>query len=157
MPFPNPNKIAILVCTLLTTTALATETPCEYTSKDNVVYEGKIESVRHVKKELQSNPKVKDILKCVVSIEARVKGKWHPSKGEYMFGPDMSQKDACEHAENRAKIKVMRTIIPETLKSEKNLKCDLTSPKKSCKVVYINALVGEFGQQRIRMLSCEKK
>ena len=74
-----------------------------------------------------------------------------------MFGPDMSQKDACEHAENRAKIKVMRTVIPETLKSEKNLKCDLTSPKKSCKVVYINALVGEFGQQRIRMLSCEKK
>ena len=151
------NKIlATFLSTLLTTSALA-DAPCNFDSKSKVVYEGKLESVRLINKKIQSNPKVKDILKCVVSIEARVKGKWHPSKGEYMFGPDMSQKDACEHAENRAKIKVMRTIIPETLKSEKNLKCDLTSPKKSCKVVYINALVGEFGQQRIRMLSCEKK
>ena len=118
MHFPNPNKIVILVCTLLTTTALATETPCDYTSKDKVVYEGKIESVRLIKKELQSNPKVKDILKCVVSIEARVKGKWYSSNGEYMFAPDMSQKDACELAENRAKVKIMREVIPETLNSE---------------------------------------
>ena len=51
----------------------------------------------------------------------------------------------------------MRTIIPETLKSEKNLKCDLTSPKKSCKVVYINAVVGEFGQQQVRILSCDER
>ena len=124
------NKIlTTFLCTLLTTTALATETPCDYTSKDKVVYEGKIESVRLINKKIQSNPKVKDVLKCVVSIEARVKGKWHPSKGEYMFGPDMSQKDACDLAENRAKVKVMREIIPETLKSEKNLKCNLTKVK----------------------------
>ena len=167
MPFPNPNKIAILVCTLLTTTALATETPCEYTSKDNVVYEGKIESVRHVKKELQFNPKVKDILKCVVSIEARVKGKWYSSNGEYMFGPDMSQKDACNLAENRAKVKIMREVIPETLKSEKNLKCNLksnlTKGKASCNIVYVNGLMdettGRWGQsrQRIRMKICDVK
>ena len=73
------NKIlTTFLCTLLTTTALATETPCDYTSKDKVVYEGKIESVRLINKKIQSNPKVKDVLKCVVSIEARVKGKWHP-------------------------------------------------------------------------------
>ena len=167
MHFPKPNNIAILVCTLLTTTALATETPCDYTSRDKVVYEGKIESVRNVKKELQSNPKVKDILKCVVSIEARVKGKWYSSDGEYMFGPDMSQKDACDHAENRAKVKVMREVIPETLKSEKNLKCDLksnlTKPENSCNIVYVNGLMdnttGHWGQtrQRIRIKVCDVK
>ena len=152
------NKFLItFFCTLLTTTALATETPCDYTSKDKVIYEGKIESVRLINKKIQSNPKVKDVLKCVVSIEARIKGKWHPSKGEYMFGPDMSQKDACDLAENRAKVKVMREIIPETLKSEKNLKCNLTNMKNSCKVIYINAVMAEFGQQRIRMKSCEKE
>ena len=152
------NKIlTTFLCTLLTTTALATETPCDYTSKDKVVYEGKIESVRLINKKIQSNPKVKDVLKCVVSIEARVKGKWHPSKGEYMFGPDMSQKDACDLAENRAKVKVMREIIPETLKSEKNLKCSLTNIRQSCKFIYINAVMADFGQQRIRMKSCEKE
>ena len=152
------NKIlATFLCTLLTTTVLATETPCDYTSKDKVVYEGKIESVRLINKKIQSNPKVKDVLKCVVSIEARVKGKWHPSKGEYMFGPDMSQKDACDLAENRAKVKVMREIIPETLKSEKNLKCNLTKVKNSCRIVYMNVVMTDFGKQRVRMVSCNEK
>ena len=152
------NKIlTTFLCTLLTTTALATETPCDYTSKDKVVYEGKIESVRLINKKIQSNPKVKDVLKCVVSIEARVKGKWHPSRGEYMFGPDMSQKDACDLAENRAKVKVMREIIPETLKSEKNLKCNLTKVKNSCRIVYMNVVMTDFGKQRVRMVSCDEK
>ena len=152
------NKIlTTFLCTLLTTTALATETPCDYTSKDKVIYEGKIESVRLIDKKIQSNPKVKDVLKCVVSIEARVKGKWHPSKGEYMFGPDMSQKDACDLAENRAKVKVMREIIPETLKSEKNLKCNLTKVKNSCRIVYMNVVMTDFGKQRVRMVSCNEK
>ena len=151
------NKIiTTFLCTLLTTTALATETPCDYTSKDKVVYEGKIESVRLINKKIQSNPKVKDVLKCVVSIEARVKGKWHPSKGEYMFGPDMSQKDACDLAENRAKVKVMREIIPETLKSEKNLKCTLTKLRQSCKFIYMDVVMADFGQQRVRMKSCDE-
>ena len=151
----SPNKIVTLFCTLLTSTALATETPCDYTTKTKVVYEGSIESVRVVKKNVQKY--VEDTRKCSMSIEALIKGKWHPSTANYIFGPDMSELDACSLAENRAKTKVMRTIIPETLKSENNLKCDLTSPKKSCKVVYINAVVGEFGQQQVRILSCDER
>ena len=149
----SPNKIVTLFCTLLTSTALATETPCDYTTKTKVVYEGSIESVRVVNKDVQKY--VEDTRKCTMNIEARIKGVWYPSKANYIFGPDMSEIDACSLAENRAKTKVMRTIIPETLKSENNLKCDLTSPKKSCKVVLIDAEVSGYGKQQIRMLSCE--
>ena len=149
-----PNKSILLITALLSTTALATETPCDFQSKDKLIYEGKIESVRVVKKDVKKY--VEDTRKCTMKMESRVKGEWYPSTGEYIFGPDMSEVDACERAENRAKIKVMRTIIPETLKSEKNLKCDLTSVKSSCKVVYINAVIGEFGQQRMRMISCDE-
>jgi hypothetical protein len=117
------------------------------------VYEGSIESVRVVNKDVQKY--VEDTRKCTMNIESRIKGKWYPSKANYIFGPDMSELDACSLAENRAKTKVMRTIIPETLKSENNLKCDLTSPKKSCKVVLIDAEVSGYGKQQIRMLSCE--
>ena len=146
----TPTKFAI-VLTLLSSTALA-ETPCDYKVNDTITYKGSIESVRLISKDIQANPKIKDIRKCVVDIEARVDGKWHPSKGEYMFGPDMSQVDACTHAENRAKKKVMREIIPETMTSEKNLKCDLTSSKRSCKVVYMNTSIGKVKF----MESCEK-
>ena len=81
-----------------------------------------------------------------------MKGKWYPSNSEYMFSPDMSQVDACSHAEDRAKKRIMREIIPETLTSEKNLKCDLTKSKKSCKVVYMNTSIGKVKL----MESCEK-
>ena len=147
----TPTKFAI-VLTLLSSTALA-ETPCDYKVNDTITYKGSIESVRLISKDIQANPKIKDIRKCVVDIEARVDGKWHPSKGEYMFGPDMSQVDACTHAEDRAKKKVMREIIPETMTSEKNIKCDLTSSKKSCKVIYMNTSIGKVKF----MESCENE
>ena len=151
----SPNKLITLVCTLLTTTALATETPCDYKSKDNIIYEGSIESIRVIKKDVKKY--VEDTRKCSMNIEALIESKWYPSTGSYIFGPDMSELDACSLAENRAKIKVMRTIIPETLKSEKNLKCDLTSPKKSCRVVFIDAEVSGYGKQQIRILSCDER
>ena len=146
----NQTKLAI-VLTLLSSTALA-EIPCDYKVNDNIIYEGKIESVRLVSKSIDKVPKVKNIRNCKVSIEARVDGEWYPSKGEYMFGPDMSQMDACNHAEDRAKKGIMREIIPETLKSEKKLNCHLTNIKKSCKVIYMNTSIGKVKFTE----SCEK-
>ena len=146
----NQTKLAI-VLTLLSSTALA-EIPCDYKVNDNIIYEGKIESVRLVSKSIDKVPKVKNIRNCKVSIEARVDGEWYPSKGEYMFGPDMSQMDACNHAEDRAKKGIMREIIPETLKSEKSLNCHLTNIKKSCKVIYMNTSIGKVKFTE----SCEK-
>ena len=148
------HKILItFLCILLTTTALA-DAPCDFESKSKVVYEGKLESVRLIKKDI--SPHVEDTRKCTMSIEARVKGKWYPSKASYIFGPDMSQMDACELAENRAKVKVMREVIPETLTGEKNLKCSLTNVKNSCRIVYMNVVMTDFGKQRIRMKSCDE-
>ena len=144
------TKLAI-VFTLLSSTALA-ETPCDYKVDNKIIYQGKIESVKLVSKSVDKIPKVKDIQNCKVSIEARVDGKWYPSKGEYMFGPDMSQMDACSHAEDRAKRGIMREIIPETLKSEKSLNCDLTKSRKQCKGIYMNTSIGKVKL----MESCEE-
>tara|TARA_B110000208_G_C11445487_1_gene312500 strand:+ start:112 stop:552 length:441 start_codon:yes stop_codon:yes gene_type:complete len=144
-------KLKIPLLLLFSTTALA-GAPCDYKVDNRIIYQGHIESVRVVSKNIQSNPSIKDIRKCVMSIEARVGGKWYPSKGEYMFGPDMSQMDACTHAEDRAKKGIMREIIPETLKSEKSLNCHLTNIKKSCKVIYMNTSIGKVKF----MESCKK-
>jgi len=145
----------VLALTLLSTTALATETPCDFNTNDQTIYEGTIDSVRVVDKKVEKY--VADTFKCTMSIEGRVRGQWYPANASYIYGPDVSQENACTNAENRAKKSILRKFVPETLKSEKNLKCDLTKVKKSCKVVYINALVGEFGKQRIRMVSCDEK
>ena len=144
-------KLNLPILLLFSTTALA-DAPCDYKVDNKIIYQGNIESVRVVSKNIQSNPSIKDIRKCVMSIEARVDGKWYPSKGEYMFGPDMSQMDACTHAEDRAKKGIMREIIPETLKSEKSLNCALTKSRKQCKVVYMNTSIGKVKL----MESCER-
>ena len=154
MLLKRPKFSIAFFCTLLTTSVLA-EAPCDYESKSKVVYEGKLESVQLIKKDITQY--VEDTRKCTMSIKARVKGKWYPSKGSYIFGPDMSQMDACGLAENRAKVKVMREVIPETLKSEKNLKCTLTKLRQSCKFIYMDVVMADFGQQRVRMKSCDEK
>tara|TARA_Y100001963_G_scaffold147261_1_gene223351 strand:+ start:4461 stop:4904 length:444 start_codon:yes stop_codon:yes gene_type:complete len=137
----------------LLTTPVYAEAPCDYKVNDTIIYKGSVESVRLISESIEEIPNIKDIKKCVMSIEARVDGKWYPSKGEYMFGPEMSFTDACSHAEDRAKKKVMREQIPETLISKKNLKCDLTSSKKSCKVIYMNTSIGKVKF----MESCENE
>ena len=150
----KPKILTTFLCTLLTTSALA-DAPCDYESKSKVIYEGKLESVRLIKKDISTH--VEDTRKCTMSIEARVKGKWYPSKASYIFGPDMSQMDACGLAENRAKVKVMREVIPETLTGEKNLKCSLTNIRQSCMFIYMDVVMADFGQQRVRMKSCDEK
>ena len=150
----KPKILITFLCTFLTTSAFA-DAPCDFESKSKVIYEGKLESVRLINKNISQH--VEDTRKCTMSIEARVKGKWYPSKGSYIFGPDMSQMDACGLAENRAKVKVMREIIPETLKGEKNLKCSLTNIRQSCMFIYMDVVMADFGQQRVRMKSCEEK
>ena len=149
----KPKILITFLCTFLTTSAFA-DAPCDFESKSKVIYEGKLESVRLINKNISQH--VEDTRKCTMSIEARVKGKWYPSKGSYIFGPDMSQMDACELAENRAKVKVMREVIPETLKGEKNLKCSLTKLRQSCKFIYMDVVMADFGQQRVRMKSCDE-
>ena len=73
------NKIITVVGTLLSTTALATETPCDFKSKDKLIFEGSIESVRVVEKDVQQY--VEDTRKCTMKMESRVDGKWYPSTG----------------------------------------------------------------------------
>lgn len=155
MPTPQKLSKSLLFLALLATPAYA-EAPCDFKTNDKIVYEGRLESVRLISKKVTKH--VEDTNKCMVKIEGRVEGKWYPSTDSYVYGPDVSQQHACDFAENRAKKKILRQFVPETIHSEKNLKCDLTSPKKSCKVIYINAsIAGEMSKQRIRMLSCEKK
>jgi len=129
---------------------------CEYETSDEFIFQGSIESVRIEKKNVF--PYVDDTRKCRITIQAKIDGQWYPSTDDFVFGPDVSEMDACDKAENRAKIKVMRAIIPETLKSKRKLKCskkDLTMPKKSCKVMFMNVSMNGLGQQKVKVDLCD--
>ena len=78
------------------------------------------------------------------------------SKAKYIFGSDMSEDTACSLAENRAKVKVMREKLPEKLTSKRNLSCDLTTVRNSCKVIYMNVEMPVVGTQRVKLKTCEE-
>ena len=141
----------LLLCALLiTSNAIA----CDYESDDLIQYEGHIESVRVIDKKVY--PYVEDTRICTMHIESRIKGEWYPSKAKYIFGSDMSEDTACSLAENRAKVKVMREKLPEKLTSKRNLSCDLTTVRNSCKVIYMNVEMPVVGTQRVKLKTCEE-
>ena len=89
-------------------------------------------------------------------IESRIKGEWYSSRGKYIFGSNVSEDEACSHAESRAKSKVMKEHIPETIRSKRNLSCDLTEVRNSCKVIYMNVEMPVLGSQRVKLKTCEE-
>ena len=141
----------LLLCALLiTSSAIA----CDYESNDEVQFEGNIESVRLIDKKVY--PYVEDTRICTMHIESRIKGEWYPSKAKYIFGSDMSEDTACSLAENRAKVKVMREKLPEKLTSKRNLSCNLTTVRNSCKIIYMNVEMPMVGTQRVKLKTCEE-
>ena len=141
----------LLLCALLiTSNAIA----CDYESDDLIQYEGHIESVRVLDKKVY--PYVEDTRICTMHIESRIEGEWYPSKAKYIFGSDMSEDAACSLAENRAKVKVMREKLPEKLTSKRNLSCNLTTVRNSCKIIYMNVEMPVVGTQRVKLKTCEE-
>ena len=112
------------------------------------------ESVRLIDKKVY--PYVEDTRICTMHIRITNKGEWYPSKAKYIFGSDMSEDTACSLAENRAKVKVMREKLPEKLRSKRNLSCDLTEVRNSCKVIYMNVEMPVVGTQRVKLKTCEE-
>ena len=73
----------------------------------------------------------------------------------------MAETDACSFAENRAKINIIRKMLPEKLTGKKNLKCVLTKPVQRCSIIndktYIMTNIGRVRvPDHLKSRSCEK-
>ena len=96
-------------------------TPCNYEHLINSSYVYTIQNTKEFKKEVF--PYVDDTRKCVISMWVVIKDKTYPSQGDYVFGPDMSETQACEFAEKKAKEQVIREVSPVKLSSNTDLSC----------------------------------
>ena len=129
---------------------------CDYESNEKIVFQGSIDSVRIEKRTVF--PYVEDTRKCRIRLSARIDNEWYQSSGEYIFGPDMTETEACSNAENRAKLNVMREVIPETLQSQRKLNCntkDLTRSNSSCMIAYMDVVIRGQGKQKLKMEMCD--
>ncbi len=133
-------KKSIAVTTMLCLSTCAplapAATPCDYEHLVKSSYLFTIQNTKEFKKEVF--PYVEDTRKCVISMWVTIKDKTYPAQGDYVFGPDMSETQACEFAEKKAKEQVIREVSPVKLSSNTDLSCikkDVVKPESKEVVV----------------------
>ena len=115
-----------LIPILISTSAVAQ--PCDYDHKSQETYKYQISkvSVNNITNRTYDN----GAAECIVALTVDIEGILYATTGAYIYGPDISQKVACERAELDAKESIIAQVSPVKINSEKNLNCSLTSSKK---------------------------
>lgn len=72
------------------------------------------------------------IMALVIAVSAEARGDWQMGRGEYVFGPDLSEHEACQRAERRAREKAVAAITGERLFSEDLLSCSDRADGDGC-------------------------
>jgi len=95
--------------------------PCEYDKSVETKWEHKIEKTTNVVREVF--PYIDDTRKCIMSMDVIVDGETYSTKGDYVFGPDVTENYACEQATLRAKEKIIGEVSPEILTAQTDMSC----------------------------------
>jgi hypothetical protein len=112
------RKIALVMA--LCTPALA-DSECTYIDKTVVKTTGTIEQTRNYEYETAKYTDDKRV--CAVKLDAKIGGKWIKTQDFYVFGPEMSQNEACNKAKDKAKVKVLEKYVPQVITSNTNHQC----------------------------------
>jgi len=97
------------------------EAPCEYDKTVETNWTQQIEKTSNIDKKVF--PYVDDTRKCVMTMDITIEGTTYPTEGNYVFGPDMTENDACEQATIKAKKKVIGEVSPEVLTARTEMNC----------------------------------
>ena len=112
------NKIAMAM--LLCSPAFA-ESECEYIDMTHVKTIGNIEQTRNYEQETAHYAEEKRV--CAVKIDVKIGKNWVKTQDFYVFGPEMSQNDACNKAKDKAKIKALEKFNPQVVTNNVKQQC----------------------------------
>ena len=102
------------------------DVPCEYDKTVETNWTQQIEKTSNIDKKVF--PYVEDTRKCIMSMDVTINGTTYPTEGTYVFGPDMTENDACEQATIKAKKKVIGEVSPEVLTAKTEMNCSTKDP-----------------------------
>ena len=149
------KKIMLPVLCVLSTSAMADQKSCEYEVNTDTSYQGVIQSSKNYIRKTVSHEN--GTRKCLISMEAKVNGKWFPTIGQYIFGPDMTENNACKKAEVKAKENLLRLKVSEKLKSTTKQDCALNVRTVGVKIVPSKKSMVITAVTPVRGNSCAKK
>ena len=105
---------------------------CNYSDNTQVKSVGTIDGIRNFTSKTAEYAEEKRI--CAVKFDAKVGKKWYKTKGFYVFGPDMSQTEACNKAKDKAKITVLEEHAPQLVTNNVEHVCTEKTPERVVKV-----------------------
>jgi|TARA_R110000744_G_scaffold42228_3_gene95519 hypothetical protein len=118
----------IMVPALCLMSSVAVANECNYKTDTSASFEGVISKSKNYDK--KTYPYIKETRKCVVSLDVKIKDKWYPTSGSYIFSPSMAESEACKNAEVVAKEDILRTTVPEKLNKKTEQKCNVVVGEK---------------------------
>jgi hypothetical protein len=118
----------IMVPALCLMSSVAVANECNYKTDTSASFEGVISKSKNYDK--KTYPYIKETRKCVVSLDVKIKDKWYPTSGSYVFSPSMAESEACKNAEVVAKEDILRTTVPEKLNKKTEQKCNVVVGEK---------------------------
>ena len=108
------------------------DTPCDYVKDVQTNWTQQIEKTENIERNVF--PYVEDTRKCVMSMDVTINGQTYPAEGSYVFGPDMTENDACDSATVNAKKSIISQVSPEILSAKTEMNCS-TKPQENVQVV----------------------
>ena len=107
------------------------ETPCDYTKDVSTNWTKQIQKTENVERNVF--PYVESTRKCVMTMDVTIDGQTYPAEGSYVFGPDMTENDACDNATVNAKKSVITEVSPEILSAKTEMNCS-TKPQENVQI-----------------------
>lgn len=101
------------------------ELPCDYVKDVQTNWTQQIEKTSNIDKKVF--PYVEDTRKCIMTMDVTIDGQTYPAEGSYVFGPDMTENNACDNATVNAKKSVISKVSPEILSAKTELNCSAKS------------------------------
>ena len=108
------------------------DAPCDYVKDVQTNWTQQIEKTSNLDRKVF--PYVDDTRKCIMTMDVTIDGQTYPTEGSYVFGPDMTENDACDNATVNAKKDIISQVSPEILSAKTEMNCS-TKPQESVQVV----------------------
>lgn len=102
------------------------QTPCNYTKDVRTDWKHEIEKTTNIKRNVF--PYVENTRKCMMTMDVTIDGKVYPTSGNYVFGPDMTENNACDQATIKAKKEAIGIVSSEILTAKTQLNCAQNKP-----------------------------
>lgn len=96
---------------------------CAFNKEAFTKFEHKIEKSEVVKRLIIDLDKEKELQSCRITVKGTIDGKEYEESGMFTFGPEMSRNDACGHAEDRAKERLLSLNSPQVFNGSSTMKC----------------------------------